>query len=102
MTQNWILPSGTSPPSRGAKRQSTRKAVLIRALGEEQCTIGIQIGWWGSLMAKEAFALAWRQVRVSEEGGKDILGGGNCLGIGRKAWKQEVQFGCSRWERLRL
>lgn len=35
-------------------------------------------------MAKEAFALAWRQVRVSEEGGKGILGGGNHLGPGRK------------------
>lgn len=53
-------------------------------------------------MAKEAFARAWRQVRISEEEGKGILGEGNNLGPGRKAWIQEVQFGYSRWERLRL
>lgn len=55
----------------------------------------------GSLIAKEAFSLAWREIRIYEDEGENaFLGRKPCepRPRGRKAWRQEVQFGWSIME----
>lgn len=56
----------------------------------------------GSLIAKEAFALAWREIRIYEDGGENAFFAGRkpCepRPRGRKARRQKVQFGWSMME----